>query len=985
VTTSDPPVAKPAYKRKRYILSAIAVVLGIVVLIVTPIVLQRIVVNALIDKGQHDATIGNIDFNPFTGRVLLETLEADSDPEGTLNVGRIELELEWFPLLRQRAVVQRVTIEDVDLHVGLHEDGQIYVGQMTFGGRKAKTPSDPLGWGFGADELVLRNATIDIGLPDINNLLHIREAHFDTLRSWDKDNPVPFRIDATANDATIQLEGSAQPFTRMITVDSRVRLGQYSLGRIAPLLEAAKVYAFDGKIDVDLNVEATIDLTDKTLKHRAEGEFGFTDFTIATHIVEMSLGTFAWNGSLDGEGPFSALALNADGSFTATQAMVRRIDGPAFVPDTFDWNGNLALALGTDPVLTATGAAHVQQARLMYLGEDIAQGLSETAAANLDGLSVTFAKGGSRTLAGNASIDLNGLTLEGTEARPNAVQMAKLAITAQQFHTVIEAGRAYATGDFKVDSTASDIRIADSPLTIRHNTLGAQARGTWTLEEGMTADIQGAVQAGNLSLHNHVLDQGLAAVDALTVASVSLASDDAVAADGISFGGVRVFEQPESNPDAGESQYAINLGQVTISGLRQSEARAEVDTVEVDALQMNITRYEDGTMGFAKLVEPDGATEDASAPESSSRGEDDATDPTYRVGQLTLTGDSRIAFTDQSVTPHASLEASPVTLSLTKIDTATPDRPGAIQLEASLSEYSNLTISGTLAPLAERTTADVRATLAAIDLPPFTGYPERNIGYRVQTGVLSADADIKINAGKLDTESTLTINNLQLERLSSDELDELAEQIGMPLDAAVGLLKDGDGIIELSIPVTGDLADPDINITDGIRQAIAGAVKKGVLTVFAPVRIVGAVGKEIVGGGDGLDLKVVAFEPKRAKLSNEAEDYLNEVATVLTKHTALQLNVCGFATRADVSEAFDDPDDDSELPPEEAAETSGNEAVLPERKQEQLRELATERAERVKAHLVEKGGIDPQRLSVCAPNIDVEDDDGADPRVELSL
>ena len=62
------------------------------------------------------------------------------------------------------------------------------------------------------------------------------------------------------------------------------------------------------------------------------------------------------------------------------------------------------------------------------------------------------------------------------------------------------------------------------------------------------------------------------------------------------------------------------------------------------------------------------------------------------------------------------------------------------------------------------------------------------------------------------------------------------DAVSLPLGLAVALLKDSDGVIDIDLPVEGDVNDPEFKIGGVVMQAIVGLITK---VVSAPFRMLG--------------------------------------------------------------------------------------------------------------------------------------------------
>ena len=59
---------------------------------------------------------------------------------------------------------------------------------------------------------------------------------------------------------------------------------------------------------------------------------------------------------------------------------------------------------------------------------------------------------------------------------------------------------------------------------------------------------------------------------------------------------------------------------------------------------------------------------------------------------------------------------------------------------------------------------------------------------------------------------------------SKADAQRITEKVGMPLEMAVDLLKDIDGRIALSLPITGRVSDPDVDFGPAINKAIGNVL-----------------------------------------------------------------------------------------------------------------------------------------------------------------
>jgi hypothetical protein len=99
---------------------------------------------------------------------------------------------------------------------------------------------------------------------------------------------------------------------------------------------------------------------------------------------------------------------------------------------------------------------------------------------------------------------------------------------------------------------------------------------------------------------------------------------------------------------------------------------------------------------------------------------------------------------------------------------------------------------------------------------------------------------------------------------------------------AVAVLTDRKGQINLDVPVSGSLDDPDFTIGRVILRALVNILEK---VATSPFSLLGSV----VGGGE--ELKEIAFTTGSAMLTDEERDKLAKLAKALAERPSLNLEV----------------------------------------------------------------------------------------------
>ncbi|MBR9971762.1 DUF748 domain-containing protein [Magnetospirillum sulfuroxidans] len=358
----------------------------------------------------------------------------------------------------------------------------------------------------------------------------------------------------------------------------------------------------------------------------------------------------------------------------------------------------------------------------------------------------------------------------------------------------------------------------------------------------------------------------------------------------------------------------------------------------------------------------------------------DGPTPRLAVGLLRLSEGGQVEFRDRSLPDPVRLSVSGLAGTIEALDSGRPDQDSPFSLRA-LVGAAEMSAQGMMRPFRPIPGLDVKGLVRALELPPLSPYAADALGVNLHTGQLDADIGLIVRDGRLDGKLGLTLSRLTIAQ--PDPNAPLAKQADMPIETVLDLLRDSNDRISLSIPVRGDLDNPNFDTSDAVNQAIGGALKSTVFTTlkvaFPFVGLIGMVLDE--AEKPVLALQSLSFAAGSAELSQPQTESLGKVAGLLTARDGIRLNLCGVAVTASDGPVLHR--DASLLTRFKAMMAEKNRAELAEFERDRLRRLAEARAVAVKSWLVDQAGVDAGQLFTCRPRID--DDAKATPRVDLVL
>ncbi len=201
-----------------------------------------------------------------------------------------------------------------------------------------------------------------------------------------------------------------------------------------------------------------------------------------------------------------------------------------------------------------------------------------------------------------------------------------------------------------------------------------------------------------------------------------------------------------------------------------------------------------------------------------------------------------------------------------------------IELDGRVDEFGLARVRGELNPFAPRDNTDINVVFKNVNIVSASPYTMKFAGYKVAEGKISLDLQYKIRQGQM-----VGANQIVLDQLTLGEKVESPDALNLPLALAIALLKDNEGRIELGLPVSGDMSDPQFSYGAVVWKAIGNVLTK---IVTAPFRALGS-----LLGLSGERMESIGFDPGRSVLLPPEQEKVQRLAQILGKRDQLQLTV----------------------------------------------------------------------------------------------
>lgn len=254
-----------------------------------------------------------------------------------------------------------------------------------------------------------------------------------------------------------------------------------------------------------------------------------------------------------------------------------------------------------------------------------------------------------------------------------------------------------------------------------------------------------------------------------------------------------------------------------------------------------------------------------------------------RIGAVNIEQGS-VNFADFSLQPNVALTVEEMNGRLGTLDNRS-STPAELNLTGQVDRYAPVKLEGSLTPFDPLNSLDVTASFKDIELTTLSPYARKFAGYRIRKGRLDLDLRYRVEDGELDADNQVLLRDLQL-----GERVESPNAVDLPVRLAVALLKDGQGNINIALPVQGDLNNPDFDIMPVIWQSVGNLLSR---VTTAPFRFIAS-----LIGNEKDDLSQVLFTAGAAELDDQARQRLDGLASALGDRPALRLEVEGMSSPA---------------------------------------------------------------------------------------
>jgi uncharacterized protein involved in outer membrane biogenesis len=297
--------------------------------------------------------------------------------------------------------------------------------------------------------------------------------------------------------------------------------------------------------------------------------------------------------------------------------------------------------------------------------------------------------------------------------------------------------------------------------------------------------------------------------------------------------------------------------------------------------------FEDGSINLTRILRSAPEAGAAEAKPAEAKPASAPAEPAFPVAieRVRIVG-ANAEFADLSLTPQFGTRMHDLSGVIAGLSTDARST-AQVELDGKVDDYGSARVRGSIQPFQATEFTDLTLAFRNLEMTNLTPYSGKFAGRRIDSGRLSVDLEYKIKQRQLAGENKFIVNKLRL-----GERVESPSAMNLPLDLAIALLEDSDGVIDLDLPVSGSLDDPQFSYGKIVWKAIVNVLTK---LVTAPFRALGN-----LLGANSEKFEAVGFDPGKSALLPPEQEKLKTLSEALAKRPALTLTlVPGYDPEAD--------------------------------------------------------------------------------------
>ena len=311
----------------------------------------------------------------------------------------------------------------------------------------------------------------------------------------------------------------------------------------------------------------------------------------------------------------------------------------------------------------------------------------------------------------------------------------------------------------------------------------------------------------------------------------------------------------------------LQLKKLQIKALSLNKNNLNIKSIDISEPTFRANIYDDATTNFKEIVKID----------PNKQSQEESTQPStfqYNIGPVNVKN-GYLYFSDATLPFFFATNIHDLNGAISQLSSDF-SKPSIIELKGQIDDYGFAQIKGETTTSDWKNKTNIELYFKNLLIKNYTPYSGKFVGRKIDGGTLNLDLNYKIKESKLDAQ-----NSIMLEKIKLGETVEHPDASSLPLELAIALLEDSNGVIDIELPISGDVNDPQFSIGHIVWKAVGKLI---ISIVASPFKLLGA-----LIGVDQEQLNHVVFEPGKTELIAPAKESLDKVLSALEKRPNLSI------------------------------------------------------------------------------------------------
>lgn len=277
-----------------------AIVLGIL-----PIFLQRGLTNFLIDQGATNVSIGDVDFNIFSGALVVRQAGYELVEENPFHCDEMSINVDIVPVFSNRIFIHEVHLDNCKVVINKPDEDTLIVNgfriPLDTATKEQKSEATPVApsepWFVGLHRLHLSDIAITYRDTKITTEITIDNITLSDMAQWEPDFVTDYSIAIKVNNAPISLRGTVQPFHSSKSFTGKLQISDFDFSYFAPLFEKSPFVLTEGLLNTELQLASVLNAENK-YEVNTEGNLENRNFKATINGDQLSQEKLQWSGKL---------------------------------------------------------------------------------------------------------------------------------------------------------------------------------------------------------------------------------------------------------------------------------------------------------------------------------------------------------------------------------------------------------------------------------------------------------------------------------------------------------------------------------------------------------------------------------------------------------------------------------------------------------------------------------------------------------------